>query len=537
MNMQMLDWLILCAFIAMVIGFAIHASRLNRSVADFLSANRCARRYLLSTSDDVAGIGAVTFIAFFEMYYRTGFAGVWWNMFTWPLMLMISLAGWVIYRFRETRALTMAQFFEIRYSRRFRIFCGILAWTAGVINMGIFPAVTARFFIYFCGLPESISIGQLFSVQTFALIMVIELSIALMFVLFGGMIVIAITDFIQGLFCNIAFVIILLFLYSKFEWSQIITALESAPANASMLNPYKTTQTEGFSLWYFLMLAFAMFYGVRAWQGTQGFNSAAKNAHEAKMAGLLSRWRQIVSLLLLVSLPVCAFTILNHPDFKDTAVNIQSAISNIPNEQIAKQMTVPLVLSKVLPVGIMGLFAAIMFAAAISTDGACLHSWGSIFVQDVILPFRQKGFEPKKHISTQTFLLVCGYIYFLLQYVIQTNRFYFHVHGFDRRHILGGRWRGYCRRTILEARNNFWCLECNDNRRLSGDNRNTFRANVAQYYYLLDAKDAEQCIFAKPSGKMSAERNADQLYCDDQRGLNIYRCISVRKFCFEKGNL
>jgi len=41
---------------------------------------------------------------------------------------------------------------------------------------------------------------------------------------------------------------------------------------------------------------------------------------------------------------------------------------------------------------------AAMLGAAVSTDSAYLHSWGSIFIQDVILPFRRKPFAPKTHI-------------------------------------------------------------------------------------------------------------------------------------------
>jgi len=51
---------------------------------------------------------------------------------------------------------------------------------------------------------------------------------------------------------------------------------------------------------------------------------------------------------------------------------------------------------QMLPTGLLGLLAATMVAAAISTDDTALHSWGSIFVQDVVMPFRQK------HISPQT---------------------------------------------------------------------------------------------------------------------------------------
>jgi SSS family solute:Na+ symporter len=61
-------------------------------------------------------------------------------------------------------------------------------------------------------------------------------------------------------------------------------------------------------------------------------------------------------------------------------------------------MTVPIGLTYILPIGITGLFAAVMMAAAISTDNTYLHSWSSIFVQDVLLPFKKKPLTPKQHI-------------------------------------------------------------------------------------------------------------------------------------------
>ncbi|MFH1498457.1 MAG: hypothetical protein ABII82_11585 [Verrucomicrobiota bacterium] len=40
-----------------------------------------------------------------------------------------------------------------------------------------------------------------------------------------------------------------------------------------------------------------------------------------------------------------------------------------------------------------------MIASAVSTDDTYLHSWGSIFVQDVVLPFRKKPLSPRAHLN------------------------------------------------------------------------------------------------------------------------------------------
>ena len=151
MNLSFIDWfIVMVVFIGMVM--TVNSTKgLMKSVTDFLSAGRAAGRYLLSISGGIAGLGAISTVMFLEMGYIAGFSLSWWGLSQGIILLFLTMSGWVIYRFRSTRCLTLSQFFEKRYSRNFRIFTGIVAFVAGIINFGIFPAVGAQFFIQFCG--------------------------------------------------------------------------------------------------------------------------------------------------------------------------------------------------------------------------------------------------------------------------------------------------------------------------------------------------------------------------------------------------
>ncbi len=398
MNLTWLDWGIVAFVLAFMFGGIYISKNLMRSVADFLAAGRTAGRYLVSVGQWIAGLGAITIIANFEMNYVAGFTMSWWGLSMAIVVLILTVSGWVVYRFRQTRALTMAQFFEIRYSRNFRIFAGILAFLSGVINFGIFPSVGARFFIYFCGLPESFSLFGM-EISTFAFLMIILLTISLFFVFAGGQIAVIITDFIQGVFVNLVFVIIIIFVLKMFSFNQIFDALQTAPVDASLINPFKTSAAKDFNIWYHLIGVFGAIYVVLSWQGTQGYNSSAKSAHEAKMGGVLSNWRGVPMVLLLLIVPICAYVVLHHPDFLNQANAVNATLQVIDGEPVRSQLTVPLVLTKIFPTGLMGAFAAVMLAAFVSTHDTYLHSWGSIFIQDVILPLRKRSFSPKQHIK------------------------------------------------------------------------------------------------------------------------------------------
>jgi Na+/proline symporter len=395
--MSPIDWIIVAAF---VLGFALLAfylKRYTRSVADFLAANRCAGRYLLTVAEGTAGIGAITIIAQFEQYYHAGFVPAYWMLMLLPISLVISLSGWVIYRYRQTRAMTLAQFFEMRYNRKFRVFAGILGFLSGVLNYGIFPSVTARFFIHFLQWPDTFPLLGL-EIPTYAATMFVLLATALYLTLNGGQVVILVTDFLQGQMLNVALLAILVFVVIKLNWTHLAETMLDAPVGQSKINPFQSGKVSDFNMWYYLIALFGAFYGTMSWQGSQGVNASAKSPHEARMSKILSQWRASVTMMIPLLLPALALVIMNHAGYESIAGPVTAQLDTLEGAT-RSQLTTPLVLRAILPVGLLGLFVVVMLSAAVSTDNSYLHSWGSIFIQDVILPLRgDKPLDPKQHI-------------------------------------------------------------------------------------------------------------------------------------------
>ena len=145
MYLSSLDWSIVFIVAIVFIVIAWKTKKYAKSTADFLVANRVASRYVLTIAEGMVGLSAIGYIGAWQVTYNVGFGKEWWSQLSLPLILLLPLFGWVIYRFRETRALTMAQFFGMRYGKNFRIFAGIMCFTSGVLNYGIFPAVAAHF--------------------------------------------------------------------------------------------------------------------------------------------------------------------------------------------------------------------------------------------------------------------------------------------------------------------------------------------------------------------------------------------------------
>ncbi len=477
--MHLIDWLIVTIPVLAVIFIALRTQRYVRGVSDFLAAGRVAGRYVLSVASGEAGMGLITLVAMYEAYYKSGFAYGFWSQIAAPIGIVMGLTGYCTYRFRETRALTMGQFLEMRYSRSFRILAACLQSISGVLNYALFPAVGARFLIYFCDLPMQFSVGG-WVLPSFALVMALCLGFAVLVVCLGGQITIMVTDCVQGLLSYPLYAVVVGYILWRFSWfNELAPAILDRPAGQSMVNPFDISGLRDFNIFYVVVGVLGGIVGRMSWSGTQGYNAAAKSAHESKMGGLLGAWRVGFSAMMFILLAVVAYTYLNSDSFEagergsaacrvtlagkvfddiatgdrfdpiradyrhylatgDVTPDLQATLDRVRSDDagsavineseafrdkepmlaigrdaiksisakesqtfatIFGQMRVPVALRHILPVGLLGAFCALCVFLMLSTDTTYLHSWGSIIVQDLILPIRgDRPMTPRQQI-------------------------------------------------------------------------------------------------------------------------------------------
>lgn len=459
--MDWLGWLIVIVPIAAVLWVAFRTRRYIRDIADYLAAGRVAGRYVISVGDLQAGLGVITLVAMVEEQYQSGLGLGFWSGLMVPISLVMSLTGYVVYRFRQTRVLSIGQFLEIRYSRRLRIVAASIRTLAEMLANAIGPAVAARFFIYLLGFPHSLHIGGM-AIPTFAFVMAIVILLALCIIWPGGRVSLIVTDCLQSLMSYPIFVIFTVFVLTKFSFVGEIapSMLDRAPGE-SFLNPHDLASLRDFNLFALFVNIFGSVLNRGAWIGNDS-STCARTPHEQKMAGILGTWRNGFAMVMCMLISVSVYATLNHARFSDEARKVRTTlVSTVAGDVIADnqqlqdkvsaaaaalpapahqigvdaplsrthnpdtlyldavrqelpvgtegnvifskfrtlyyQMMLPAMARETFPLALMGLFCLLMVMLMITTDSGRIFNASSTIVQDVIMPLRGKPFDKEQH--------------------------------------------------------------------------------------------------------------------------------------------
>lgn len=459
--MHLIDWLIVIIPVTFILSAAVYAKKYVAGVVDFLAAGRVAGRYVISVGDLTSGLGVITLVALVEAKYQVGYALTFWDYMIIPVGIIMGLTGFCVYRFRETKALSIGQFLEMRYSRNFRIIAASIRTIAEMLTNAIGPAIAANFFIYFLNLPHNVTVLGM-NIPTFSIVVASVLCMAILVMWPGGRISLLITDSFQGIISYPIFVVIGGYVLLTFSWNGEIapTMLDRVPGE-SFLNPFDIAELRDFNLFALAVFVLGSILNRASWIGNDTTN-CGRTPHEQKMAGILGSWRGGFSGLMIILVAVTIITVMTHRNHAEQAYGIRQQLSQkvteetvvepelrtTLNQRIAalpvtaheigvdaplsrdnnidtpfmetaqatlgsdgegnltfqkyrtlyNQMMMPVALRNMLPVGVMGLFCLLMVMLMLSTDDSRIFNASSTIVQDIIQPFLKNPLSPERHL-------------------------------------------------------------------------------------------------------------------------------------------
>jgi len=395
-NFATIDWIIVSVYICIPVVIGLIVRKYIRQLSDFIVAGRSLRLFIAIASLTGTELGLVTVMYNSELGFLHGFSAFHIAIIETVCILAIGLTGFIVYKLRQLKVMTIPEFYQIRFGKNVRFWGGIILALGGILNMGLFLQAGARFMMGVTGYSNPAGLKLFMSAM---LIMVLIYTVA------GGMISVVINDFLQFIVLSIGMIIGSIFAIKAIGWNNLFKTPESVNS-ASWFNP--VAEGSEFGTIYVIFMVVLTFSAGALWQsGTL----RALSAKTPKIAKQLYAWSS-VSYLARRVIPmlwgICAFVFVSQTPKLFAAFKGPEAINS--------QFGMPIFIAKVLPSGLLGLIVAGMFAAFMSTHDSYLLSWSSVITQDIIAPFKKNSFSDKSRllvtriciVSIGLFLLIWG---------------------------------------------------------------------------------------------------------------------------------
>ena len=441
-NFTSLDWCIVVAYLLISIFVGIWANRYVGNIAGYLVAGRTLRIRLALATMTGTEIGLVTVMYSAELGFTQQYASLYLALYELVILLFIGLTGVVVYRLRQSKVLTIPEYYERRYSRGVRVLGGVMMVLSGVLNMGLFLKAGALFLVSVTGFTEPEWLQQ-FMVDAFdyhepvglKLIMTGLLLLVLFYTVLGGMISVVITDLIQFVILGTGMVIVTLFVAGEIGidgFSEVVTVQNGYFDPTSTDNPSTVKSDDGIGPVTLTAQFVVLVVALMLWPTGASRTLAVKTPEIARKLYLCST----IPFLARRSLPVLwgigAFAFFHsHPELNS---QFQAAIQ--AGGDVNTQAAMPLFLAKIIPSGLLGLVTAGMVAAFMSTHDSYLLCWSGVITQDVVAPLMKKELTNRQRIlitrvaiiATGIMLLIWGLWYEvssdLWQYMAVTGTVY-----------------------------------------------------------------------------------------------------------------
>lgn len=369
----LLDGSIVGIYLLVTMAAGLYVRKFVGKVDDFLVAGREMNVYLGIASLAATEFGIVTCMYTAEAGYKYGFAGATPGIAMAIAMLVVGKTGFCIKPLRDSGVITIPELIEKQFGPKVRWAAGVVIVLGGLLNMGVFLRVGGQFLTRVVGFAADagVSVGG-YQLGYLELIMTVLLLGVATYTIFGGMLSVLITDFLQFVVMSVGLIAVTVLVLVNIGWDKLVGAVETHHG-AGGFNPFVNAELG----WEYVLFQFLLnFAAVLTWQTTIARVLAAKDSETGKK--IYTRTSFFF---------VCRFLI---PGIWGIAA--LATLGKMPNSLDA----MPIFLSTFVPLGLMGLCIAAMLAADMSTDSSYMLTWGSVIYNDIMAPFRKTPWSEKK---------------------------------------------------------------------------------------------------------------------------------------------
>jgi SSS family solute:Na+ symporter len=386
-NFSTLDWVIVGVYLAGTVAIGLYVNRYIRSMSDFLVAGRTLKTRLAIATMIGSELGLVTAMYSAEKGVTGGFAAFHIGLAGGIACLVVGLTGFIVVPLRRMEVMTIPEFYERRFgSRRLRILGGTILAVSGILNMGLFLRAGAIFVVGLTGLQESESIEPGLTVK---LVMTVMILMVLAYTALGGMVSVVITDYLQ--FVVLSFGLIAACLWAGYEvgWINLVETVETIHGDKGFNPLHKAADgTSPFGPDYVTWMLLVGLVSCAVWQTAVMRALAAESVEVVRRLYIWSSIGFVIRFVIPQFLGVCALVYLWQNEatrdmFFDADGNL---LGNDPENRELNMYAMPVFLSQLLPIGVIGLIGAGMMAAFMSTHDTYLLCWSSVLTEDVVNP-------------------------------------------------------------------------------------------------------------------------------------------------------
>lgn len=390
-NFGTIDWLIVVVFLIGSTIVGLWSRRYIHGVESFLIAERRVPGYLGVASIIASEMGLVTVMYAAQQGFTGGFAAFHIAVSASIVAFLVGVTGFIVVPLRKSGAMTIPEFYELRFGRGTRLVGGIILAFSGILNMGMFLKADSLFITAVTGMNSPLGLKIAMSVM---------LGLVLLYTVMGGMVSVLVTDYLQFVIMSIALIAVSFFLLAQLGWQPIVDGVTTIRGPAG----FDPLETPSFGGGYVVWMLVTGLVSSALWQPAAIRASSAEDLPAVRKTFTWGAIGFLIRLMIPNLWGICALVyIAARPDLR--AIFLPEGNPSSETTLLA----MPVALRELLPTGMLGLLTAGMLAAAMSTYNTYLHAWSLVLTQDVIGPLLGERITPRgRIILTQLLMLLLG---------------------------------------------------------------------------------------------------------------------------------